>query len=99
MNTFQLFSLVTYWLVCPIDSNKEEKFCHKQADAQVLMDSVSVTLQSAEEAESKNADQETDKGQKNADPSDDIQYQIMDCISMLQIILKKVINYISTFKI
>lgn len=50
------------------------------------MDSVSVTLESAEEAESKNADQEADKGQKNADPSDDIQDQIMDCISMLQII-------------
>lgn len=54
------------------------------------MDSVSVTLESAEEAESKNADQEADKGQKNADPSDDIQDQIMDCISMLQIIKKNI---------
>lgn len=82
-NRLQYFSLDSYRLVCPVDSNEEEEFCHKQADAQVFMDSIPVTLESAEEAESKDTEQEADQGEENADPGNDIQQQVMDCITML----------------
>lgn len=57
----QMSKLDSYRLVRPVDPNEEEKLCYKQADTQVFMDSISVTLEPTEEAESKDADQEADK--------------------------------------
>lgn len=69
------------WLVSSVDPNQEEQFCHKQADAQVLVNCVTVTLEPTEEAECEDADQETNKGQQDSDPRDHIQKKIVDCIA------------------
>lgn len=53
--------LASYRLVSPVDANEEEEFCYKEADAQVLVNRVAVTLQPAEEAEGEDADQEADE--------------------------------------
>lgn len=51
----------SYRLVSSVNANEEEEFCHKQADAQVFVNRVAVTLQSTEEAEGEDADQEADQ--------------------------------------
>jgi hypothetical protein len=71
-------------LVGSVDSNQEEQFCHEQADAEVLVNGVAVTLESPEEAECEDANQETDKGQQDANPRDHIQKKIVDCIAVLE---------------
>lgn len=48
------------------------------------MDRVSVALEPPEETEGKDADQEADQGQEDADPGDNIQEQVVDSIPMLQ---------------
>lgn len=53
--------LASYRLVGPVDANEEEEFCYKEADAQVLVNRVAVTLQPTEEAEGEDADQEADE--------------------------------------
>lgn len=71
-------------MVCSVDSNQEEQFCHKQADAEVLVDGVTVTLEPTEEAECEDANQETNKGQQDSNPCDHIQKEVMDCITVLE---------------
>ena len=71
-------------MVGSIDSNQEEQFCHKQADAEVLVNGVTVTLEATEEAECEDANQETNKGQQDANPRDHIQKKIMDRITVLE---------------
>lgn len=53
----------SYRLIRPIDPDEEEELRHEEADAQVLVDGVPVTLQPTEEAEGEDAYQETDKRQ------------------------------------
>lgn len=48
-------------LVSAVDADEEEELCHEEADAQVLVNRVAVTLQSTEEAEGEDADQEADQ--------------------------------------
>lgn len=75
----------SYRLVSPVDANEEEEFCHKEADAQVLVNRVAVTLQPTEEAEGEDADQEADQWEQDANPRDKVQEQVMDCIAVLEI--------------
>lgn len=51
----------SYRLVSPVDADEEEELCHKEADAQVLVNRVAVALQPTEEAEGEDADQEADQ--------------------------------------
>lgn len=51
----------SYRLVSAVDADEEEELCHEEADAQVLVNRVAVTLQSTEEAEGEDADQEADQ--------------------------------------
>lgn len=51
----------SYRLVSSVDADEEEEFCHKEADAQVLVNRVAVTLQPTEEAEGEDADQKADQ--------------------------------------
>lgn len=77
--------LASYRLVGPVDANEEEEFCYKEADAQVLVNRVAVTLQPTEEAEGEDADQEADEWQQDANPRDKVQEQVMYCIAVLEI--------------
>ncbi|TNN85155.1 hypothetical protein EYF80_004505 [Liparis tanakae] len=47
---------------------KEQGLCDEQADAEVLVDGVAVTLEAAEEAEGEEADEQADQGQEDANP-------------------------------
>lgn len=62
----------SYRLVSPVDANKEEEFCHEEANAQVLVNCVAVTLQPTEEAEGEDADQEADQWQQDTNPRDKV---------------------------
>lgn len=81
---FSISRLGSYRLVCPVDPDQEEELCHKQAEAQVFVDGISVTLKPTEEAEGEEADQEADEREEDADPGNHIQEQIMGCTTMLQ---------------
>lgn len=59
-------------LVGSVDPHEEERLCNKQADAQVLVDGVTVTLQPAEEAEGEDTDEEAHERQQDPHPGDDI---------------------------
>lgn len=78
-------SCAPYRLVSPVNANEEEEFCHKEADAQVLVNGVAVTLQPTEEAEGEDADHEADQRKKDSNPCDKVQKQVMDCIAVLEI--------------
>ena len=71
-------------MICSVDPNQEEQFCYKKADAEVLMDGVTVTLEPTEKAKCEDANQETHKGQQNSNPGDHIQKKVMDSIAMLE---------------
>lgn len=75
----------SYRLVGPVDADEEEEFGYEEADAQVLVDGVAVTLQPPEEAEGEDADEEADQGEQDANPRDKVQEQVMDCIAVLEI--------------
>ena len=74
-----------YWLVRSVDPNQEEQFSYKKADAEVLVDGVTVTLEPTEKAKCEDANQETNKGQQNSNPRDHIQKKVMDRITVLEI--------------
>ena len=71
-------------MICSVDPNQEEQFCYKKADAEVLVDGVTVTLEPTEKAKCEDANQETHKGQQNSNPGDHIQKKVMDSIAMLE---------------
>lgn len=73
-----------YWLVRSVDPYQEEQFCYKEADAQVLVDGITVTLEPTEKAKCEDANQETNKGQQNSNPCDHIQKKVMDRITVLE---------------
>lgn len=76
---------VSYRLVSPVDADEEEELCHEEADAQVLVNCVAVALQPTEEAEGEDADQEADKWKQDANPCDEVQEQVVDCIAVLRV--------------
>lgn len=84
--------LVSYRLVSPVDADEEEELRHEEADAQVLVNRVAVTLQPTEEAEGEDADQEADQGKQDADPRDEVQEQVVDCIAVLKVEQKNLIR-------
>lgn len=71
-------------MVSSVDPNQEKQFCYKEADAEVLVDGVTVTLEPAEKTKCEDANQETNKGQQNSNPRDHIQKEVMDCITVLE---------------
>lgn len=73
-----------YWLVSSVDPNQEEQLCYKEADAEVLVNGVTVTLEPAEKAKCEDANQETNKGQQNSNPRDHIQKKVMDRVTVLE---------------
>ncbi len=73
----------SYRLVNPIDSNQKQGLGDEQADAEVLMDGVAVTLETAEEAEGEEADEQADERQEDANPSDDIKKHVVNGVSVL----------------
>lgn len=71
-------------LVAAVDPHQEERLGDEQADAEVLVDGVPVTLEASEEAEGEEADEEADQRQQDADPRDDIQEHVVDGIRVLE---------------
>lgn len=72
-----------YRLVSSVYSDQEEKLRYKEADAEVLVDGVPVTLEPTEKAKREDANQETDKRQQNSNPCDHIQKEVMDSVTVL----------------
>lgn len=72
-------------MVSSVDPDQEEQFSYKKADAEVLVDGITVALEPAEKAKCEDANQETDKGQQNSNPCDHIQKKVMDRITVLEI--------------
>lgn len=75
---------ISYRLVSPIDSHQEKGLGDEQADAEVLMDGVAITLEAAEEAEGEEADEEAHQRQQDAHPGNDIQKHVMYGVCVLQ---------------
>lgn len=73
----------SYRLVTPIDPHQEERLGDEQANTEVLMDGVAVTLEAPEEAEGEEADEEANQRQEDADPGDDIQKHVVDGVCVL----------------
>lgn len=48
--------LQTHMVLCLVDADEEEQLCYEEVDAEVLVDSVAVSLQASQEAEGGNAD-------------------------------------------
>ena len=71
-------------LVPPIDPHQEQGLGDEQADAEVLMDGVAVTLEATEEAEGEEADEQADQRQEDADPSDDIEKHVVNGVRVLR---------------
>lgn len=74
---------MSYRLVPAVDAHQEQRLCDEQADAQVLVDGVTVALQAAEEAEGEEADEEADQRQEDAHPGDHVQEHVMDRVCVL----------------
>lgn len=73
----------SYRLVGPVDADEEERLGDKEADAQVLVDGVSVALQPAEEAKGEDADKQAHQRQQDPHPCDDIQQQVVHAVCFL----------------
>lgn len=73
----------SYRLVTPIDPHQEQGLCDEQADAEVLVDGVAITLEAAEEAEGEEADEQADQRQQDANPSNDIEKHVVNRVGVL----------------
>lgn len=61
----------TYPGFCHINPNEEYQLGDEEIDAEVLVDSVAIALQAAEEAEGEDGDGQADQGDHNPYPGDD----------------------------
>lgn len=75
---------VSYGLVCTVDPGEEERFGDKEGDAEVLVDSVPVALETTEETEGEDADEQTDQRQQDPHPRYDVQQQLMLLLCFLR---------------
>lgn len=73
----------SYRLVTSVDPHQEQGLGDEQANAEVLMDGVTVALQAAEEAEGEEADEEANQGEKDANPGNDIEKHVVNRVRVL----------------
>lgn len=73
----------SYRLVTSVDPHQEQGLGDEQANAEVLMDGVTVALQAAEEAEGEEADEEANQGEKDANPGDNIEKHVVNRVRVL----------------
>lgn len=73
----------SYRLVAPVYPHQEQRLCNEEADAQVLVNGVTVTLETAEEAEGEETDEEADQREEDADPGDDVEEHVVDGVRVL----------------
>lgn len=62
----------SYRLICPVDPNQEQWLSNEEADAEVFVDGVAVTLKPTEEAKGEDADQQANQRQQDAHPCDHV---------------------------
>lgn len=66
-----------------VDADEEDELGDEEVDAQILVDGVSVALQSPEEAEGEDADGEADQRHHDADAGNDGQEQLVAHVDSL----------------
>lgn len=74
----------TYVVFCFVDANKEQQLSNEEVDAEVLVDGVTIGLQTPQEAESGDADGQTHKGDDNSHPSDHEEDQFVHAALVLR---------------
>ena len=73
----------SYRLISPVDPHQEEWLSDEEADAEVLVDGVAVTLQPTEEAKGEDTDKQANQRQQNPHPGDDVQEQVVHAVCFL----------------
>lgn len=70
-------------MICLVDPNQKQGLCDEQADAEVLVNGVAVTLKPSEEAKGEDANQQAHQGQQDAHPRDDVQEHVVHAVRFL----------------